>query len=209
MNQPHLADILDNLLNQLDPQVAALNSFTHFHTRGLVYLNLHRSSDLTAKLYLIDPAVVQHQPSGYLVNPHDHAYRFHTLVAAGECTNYTFKTDEWIDWHHHEFHSAMNGPSKIVSRGTCGLVPMSNQIMQPGEGYYCDERTIHTISTHPRKTTVLFLLQYRDIRTPTNLYTRERTPPSLDGLYKRMTPEKVGHFANLARVLIDDAKRGG
>ena len=80
--------------------------------------------------------------------------------------------------------------------------------MKPGEGYFCDEITIHTISVSRFQPTVLFLLQYRDIRTPTNLFTRESTPPSLDGLYERLTPEEVAHHAWTARLWIDAAQKG-
>ena len=65
---------------------AMANSFRNFHTVGLDYVCLHRSTDLTVKGYFYDRTEV----SARLVNPHSHRYDFATEVLRGSVINETW-----------------------------------------------------------------------------------------------------------------------
>jgi hypothetical protein len=64
-------DMARRMIESADPLVHARHSFDNFHRRGLLYLNLLRSPDLTCKLYVLRPCWGELLPGGLLVDPHN------------------------------------------------------------------------------------------------------------------------------------------
>jgi hypothetical protein len=62
-----------------DLDTVASNSFRNFHAKGLDYLCLHRSPELTIKAYFYSGNI-----GPEVVCPHDHRYPFSTHILAGE-----------------------------------------------------------------------------------------------------------------------------
>lgn len=197
--------MMRNLVESQDADDAARESFDDFHAHGLSYINLLRTQKLTAKLYIADPARVQHNADGYLVNPHDHAYRFHTFVVAGWMRNVTFATtDDPADepYSLFRYRSVLRGAASFEYEGRTRLRRKS-ETLRRGDWYYLTENEIHTIQVAPHEPTILFLLQYVDQRRETALYLRGTHPPRLDGLYRRMKPSRCRELMSAALSNLD------
>lgn len=205
-------DLLQHLLYAVDPVVAAEYSFANFHTRGLTYINLLRTPALTAKLYIIEPGAVQHNAQGYLVNPHNHSYCFHTFVVQGWMRNISFVksnnshtgSDHRLDstlnlqpstqkepWERFDYNSPLRGGNGFIHRGSVALQAIRNPVLYVGDSYYLRDDEVHTIVVPENERVVLFLLQYADIRLITNYYQKDKKPPSTEGLYTKMHVDDV------------------
>jgi hypothetical protein len=181
--------IYDNLKASLRPEVAALYSYFHYHARGMHYVNLLRSPQLTAKVYFTTREF-ELNPSGYAVNPHDHAYNFDTYVLRGAARNIIFETQEGADWCHYTYRSPLNGGKGFTPKGVACLRSVNDTYYDPGQHYYLRHDQIHTITIGVG--TAIFLLQYEDQpKEQTNFFHDKAEPPSTEGLYKPMTPFDV------------------
>ncbi len=186
--------MLRNLIESRIPEEAAAHSFDDFHAPGLAYVNLVRTRGLTAKLYIAEAGTVQHNADDYLVNPHDHAYRFRTFAVSGWAQNITFELNPIGEpYHRFRFQSALRGHPSIEHDRPVRLYRRALQTIRPdgNDRYYLDEHEIHTIRIARDETTILFLLQYVDQRAETALYMRESDPPSLTDLYRPMMWDNV------------------
>lgn len=194
--------LLRHLLRSVDPSETAASSFDDYHVPGLSYVNLLRTPRLTAKLYVARPGTVTPNADGYVVNPHNHGYCFDTFVVCGHMTNVSFREhvdgDQWTEF---AFQSALKGQPRFDIAGMPGLMASDGPRLNQGDSYYLDEKTIHTIRIPSDRLTILFLLQYEDMRAKsTRLFTRDGVPPSLVGLYAPMTPNRANELLDVTRA---------
>jgi hypothetical protein len=180
------SELARRLIESADPRVHARSSFDNFHRRGMLYLNLLRSPDLTCKLYVLKPGWGELLPGGILVDPHSHAYAFHSTTLAGEMTNVLFEEDDAAgeDWYRFTYESIINGGRGFDSNGKRGLSVTRREHVPRGATYYLRPDQVHSIAVPTDRATVLFLCQYRDERTVTDFYSTNVDPPSTDGLYQ-------------------------
>ncbi len=189
--------MIQNLIAARNPEDAALLSVDNYHARGLSYVNLVRTLQFTAKLYFFDH--VRHNAEGYVVSPHDHAYAFETYVVAGSMRNIVFDRAAPAGRPYYTYQYApasRGGTGGFAPSGVTRLAPRPYHALYPGDGYYLDTDQIHTIAVE--QPTILFLIQYADTKAETTLYSRSAKPPRLDGLYTRMSPEKVRALLDMA-----------
>lgn len=187
-------------------QRLADHSFLNYHAPGMDYLCLHRSDDLTVKIYFIDPSRLQTcGVRDYLVSPHDHAYSFDTVVLRGHVTNVNFAaspsvpgsrydpivTNEWryraSDRHFEQTHRV-------------NLWETSRDYLNVGEAYHLSSTAVHTIVVPGGLPTALLLFQQRDVKTETRFFGLDA--PDLDGLYQRPSIGQVGRLYSTALELL-------
>lgn len=192
---------VSNLLDQIDPEQVVRNSFRDYHAKGLDYVCLHRSDGLTIKAYFLNVPVGVN-----VVNPHDHAYNFHTFVLKGKLKNliYTHNSgpivNQWkylppTPWVDHKFK--FEKPVKL------GVAQDHEYCV--GTGYYMTREEIHTIQALAPDT-VMLLFQYKTPdekkRGGTYLYTKEDSPPSVYGLYNRFSEQEIETRVKQLRDLV-------
>lgn len=182
--------MVENLIESLDPEDAALYSYDHFHAEGLSYINLLRTERLTVKLYLFDKA--RHNSMGYLVWPHNHGYNFYHRTLFGTVTNYKFKTFEGKDWTLFTYSTPLNGGLGLGRVMPTGLRKSEFYPHGPGSSYYLDNEEIHTISVTDRAAAVL--VQYHDVQPgcPTIMFAPSGELVNCSGKrYARMNAAQV------------------
>lgn len=206
MERPAFESLVENLLLDVDPLESMKHSFIDYHVPGMHYLNLLRTERLTVKMYMTSRATkfsgtdVFDDNGPLLVNPHNHAYNFHSFVLAGAVENVRFDvgTGGGVGMHMFTYDSAKREFSR---HGWVGLKPRidNNRPYVMGESYYHRWDEVHSIRpTVPN--TCLVLLQYKDIYTHgTKFYSRDEKPPSLEGLYKRPSYDQTLQLMSLAR----------
>lgn len=171
------------------------NSYKNFHTKGLDYICLMRSSKLTRKVYFFDGDVSK-LPE--VVNPHDHRYDFNTVVLAGEMSNslYTpssITTDPMYNMF--EWRTPLNGGAGFTFKREMRLRETTRHMYSSvgRQEYYMLADEFHTIRMHSDQA-LLLLDQYEDvvpIDAPTTTFMKEKQAPSLDGLYERFTEDEI------------------
>lgn len=200
-----------------DIETICANSYRNFHTRGFDYLCLSRTPDLTRKVYFFE-GDLHDLPE--LVIPHDHRYPFVTTVLAGAVQNKLFwrlnrepvrelqgtLIDQAQPYDHFEYRTPLNGGDGFTWVGERRLWGHAGGInAKRGDHWRSSETDIHTLDIRCEGT-VIMLEQLADVLPldqPTNAYRRvgDRTPPSLDGLYDRMTPDharkRINQFLDL------------
>lgn len=178
-----------------DIETIAANSYANFHAKGLHYLCLYRSPRLTKKVYFFEGTTPD---SPEVINPHDHRYPFYTRCLLGEVTNHIYQRVPQAIGHSHRFDefnymTPLNGGNGFAWKGEAHLLHVSSLQYQAGWEYFSDHTNIHTITVQPG--TVLGLRQFDDVvdvSEPTSTFCRNgREPPSLSGLYDRMTVDRV------------------
>lgn len=190
-----------NLAASLDYEKSAQNSFRHFHAKGLTYVNLLRTTDLSVKLYITEPGT-KHNDQGYLVNPHTHRYNFFTHVLEGWMENVMFDQiphrggSPVEEWWHFNYCTPLAGEegAGFTRLGLEFMSPVSTQQLHAGGSYYLDCSQIHTIRVAPDTRTVLLLAQFRDVQQNTAFYSKDPVEPSMVGLYERMSADEVRHI---------------
>lgn len=172
------------------------NSFFDYHVKGFDYVCLRRSPQETVKLYFFDGDVSK---MAEVVNPHDHRYDFDTICIAGEVENRTYaeapglgETPPGAVFQQFAYRTPLNGGNGFEWKRETRLI-QTGTIRRAASGAYrmrFDE--IHTIQLLQPET-VLGLVQYEDRVTdaPTMTFTRDREPPSLDGLYRKPSADEV------------------
>lgn len=188
---------------QIEDVVA--NSFRNFHAKGLDYLCLMRSPDLTIKVYFFDEAP---EHTSEVVAPHDHRYDFQTEVLAGELRNFRYKYTRGSAYNLFDYSTPLLGGSGFVHKGTCNLKCVSNERYAVGQVHSHRAEELHTIKV--RHDTVIQLQQYNDVvpvGQPTQLFMpADRDTPTLDGLYDRMDADyaikRLNEWADLTGTII-------
>lgn len=166
------------------------NSFRDFHAKGVDYICIRRSPTETVKLYFFDGDVSK-LPE--VVNPHDHRYDFKTLCVAGRVQNIWFRDDRsGQTFQRFAYDTPLNGGGGFSWVGESKLTAARKYSICAGRTYSMSFNEIHTIR-FMENNTVICLVQHEDRVSdrPTLTFTRDREPPSLDGLYNRFTPDQV------------------
>jgi hypothetical protein len=200
-----------------DIETICANSYRNFHTRGFDYLCLSRTPELTRKVYFFE-GDLHDLPE--LVMPHDHRYPFVTTVLAGAVRNKLFwglnveparelakmYEEQTQLFDHFEYRTPLNGGDGFSWVGERRLWSDERPFHQTrGDHWRSSASAIHTLDIRCEGT-VIMLEQLADVvplDQPTNAYRRvgDRTPPSLDGLYDRMTPDharkRINQFLDL------------
>lgn len=168
------------------------NSYRNFHARGLDYLCLKRSPELTLKVYFFDGPESQLAQLPEIVMPHDHRYDFTTRVLDGSVANlvYDESDDRGKVYQKFAWDTPLNGGKGFSHIGETRLQQQSRTAYKKGESWYSSAKHIHTLRVLKRGS-IIMLSQYDDvvpIGHPTWAYTRgEPKPPSLSGLYEEMS----------------------
>lgn len=192
-----------------DIETIAANSFRNFHAKGLDYLCLQRSAMLTVKAYFYESADGR---CPEIVSPHDHRYPFSTAVLSGRIGHFRYEEVGRFPggsgvYQKFNWRTPLNGGSGFEWQQTARLKRRSIESYSKGESYWCDAAEVHTISILEPGTTLL-LFQHADIvplgePTVTFVHGLEREPPSLSGLYDRMS---VDHARKLISRLTNDGR---
>lgn len=189
-----------NLLDQAEPRHMFQNSYRDYHAKGLDYLCLHRSEGLTIKAYFLNV------PQGMnIVNPHDHAYNFHTFILKGKLANLLYKEGEGEIWNKFHYRPSLSRNRRFVIDSSTKLKLVRDDQYCIGTGYYMVRDEIHTIQSLAPDT-VMLLYQYQ---TPsakkdegTFLYTKEGNPPSTDSLYRTFSDVEMAERVKDLRKIV-------
>lgn len=175
------------------------NSFRDYHVKGFDYICVRRSPAQTVKLYFFDGDVSK-MPE--VVNPHDHRYDFETLCVTGCVENQWFRRvtapESVTGWQtktfqRFEYRTPLLGGAGFEHVGEEMLALVKQRQFDPWHLYWMNAEEIHTIRLVENET-VIALMQYEDCvkdGVPTFTFTRDREPPSLDGLYGKFTADQV------------------
>lgn len=194
-----MKNLVLELLSQLDPAEAARTSFLDYHASGFDYLCLHRTDELTIKLYMSDPLrLVPCGEADYLVQPHDHNYNFKTHVIAGRVRHYVFEPQiysesETTGTHHRLSYYWRERRFDLAAPWARYSMQAMVQTHDPGASYFLTHDVVHTISIDPDHPTCLLLFQFTDRLSKrfTSLYTRSPDAPRTEGLYRVPTLHEV------------------
>ncbi len=187
-------------------EAIAANSYRNFHAKGLDYLCLLRTPELTRKVYFFDGDVSK-LPE--IVTPHDHRYDFKTTVLAGMVANrfYAKNVRGGEPVERFDYMTPLNGGDGFTWRETVTLRCTADRTFERGQSYSCRADQIHTLKIHS-DSCVIVLDQYADsvaMDQPTSAYRADATAPNLDGLYERMTEDhlqdRLRQAVNLMRQL--------
>lgn len=175
----------------MDIQEVLRNSYRNFHARGLDYLCLHRSPDLTVKVYFFDGQESQLAHLPEIVMPHDHRYSFDTTVLRGRVTNMLYEEGKEGDtYQRFAWDTPLLGGAGFKHQRETRIGTREMNTYGRGSRWASRHDDIHTLRIHEQGT-ILILRQFEDcvpIGTPTVCYTRGEDPkaPSLSGLYEEM-----------------------
>lgn len=204
----HYRVLLGELARHADPAGCAANSFLDFHRKGMEYLNLLRSPELTVKVYFFDPVGSGMRTGELLVNPHSHMYDFDTLVLRGLVRNVEFEpawegSRDSERWHGFRYRSPLGGEKRLEYAGPAWLRRNKGQErLEPGKGYRQPHWGVHSLLVDQQEA-VLALFQYRTVDKPHSLlFMPTRCDPDLGGLYRPMPAERANTLLERLRGLI-------
>lgn len=169
------------------------SSFKNFHTKGFEYICLFRSPEYTIKMYIFEGDVAK-LPE--VVNPHDHRYKFNTLVLHGEMVDYRFAFTPLGGevYQAFDYMTPLNGGNGFTFRGEERLTKAEAVILRKEDMLLTGAHHLHTIQMIGTQN-VLILEQFGDeipIDKPTSTWVRVGEPkPDLSGLYEKFT---LGEF---------------
>ena len=191
-----------------DTETICANSYRDFHCKGFDYLCITRTPELTRKVYFFE-GDLHDLPE--LVMPHDHRYPFVTTVLAGAVRNKRFarlstavrkpsRDPALIPYDRFEYRTPLNGGDGFTwaAEEHLGELAHISEGVIRGQSYRSSPKAIHTLDIRCEGTVIL-LEQLGDVvpeGVPTNAWRRagdHRTPPSLSGLYSKMTPDHAQH----------------
>ena len=202
--------IADILSDPASTERARENSFRDFHCVGMDYVNLHRSDNLTLKLYVTYPDRLQPaMGAAGIVQPHTHGYNFHTHVLRGGMANIIFSEGHpsrppGEPWREIRYVTPLNGKrSAEIHNDRAWLKTVEINPVPRHSGYYLNHEQIHTI-TVADDLNILLLHQYRDQPKPhTRLFIHGDVPDTTQ-LYKRFDRDE---FAKTLLFLFDEVER--
>ncbi|MFM0095604.1 hypothetical protein PQQ87_08325 [Paraburkholderia nemoris] len=162
------------MLAEMDMEKMTQHSMLNHIIDGMHYLCLHRSSDVTLKLYLIE-----HQTndfSGYLLHPHNHRYAFDTVVLAGGLEEIKFHECKGDEWDRHKYITEQRRFDLV---GNVDLIGEA-KLYREGDHYFNDVTDIHTLRVVEGAGPVLLgLMQFKDVAPQSNLYLPYGKPEAL------------------------------
>ena len=188
-------------------ETIAGNSFRNFHAKGLDYLCLKRTANLTLKAYFYSRP---DDAGSEVVCPHDHRYPFVTKVLTGKSGHLRYlEPPPWIAagliYQCFNWRTPLNGGEGFEWSREARLQCVEHETHRAGDSYFCQPDDIHTI-TIQEPDTVLLLYQLAD-RLPIDCATStfvpgsSSEPPSLAGLYDKMTVDRARELlAHIARL---------
>jgi len=185
-----IQQLLSRLASNAEVENLVKWSIKDYHIKGFDYICLHRSTDLTVKLYFFDGDISN---MSEVVNPHDHRYDFDTHVLAGQFTDFTFKeSPEGRVFQQFEYRTPLLGGNGFTWHSEAQLEMIHENTAARGQAMSHDANDFHTIRID-KTDTVLCLLQYADKPgiDATWTFTQDREPPNLDGLYTEFTTDQV------------------
>lgn len=180
-----------------DIETVCQNSYRNFHTRDFDYLCLTRTEELTRKVYFFD-GDLHDLPE--LVIPHNHRYPFTTTVLSGSVINRHYfgkqngcQPDGTAAFDTFKYMTPLNGGDGFTWEGICCLNWLNSPKYTRGAHWSAEAADIHTLDIRCEGTVIL-LEQKADVvplDKPTYAYRHGggKVPPSLDGLYDKMTPD--------------------
>lgn len=183
-------------LANLDIDEVIANSYKNFHSKGLDYICISRTPELTVKLYFFDGDASK-LPE--VVNPHDHRYDFDTLCIAGEVENIWYRQDKYLGrgpFQVFDYRTPLNGGDGFTWVAETRLAERERVSFKPGGRYSMRAEELHTIRMRASET-VIMLQQWVDVvpvDVPTQTFCRgfDREPPSVSGLYDEFTADEIG-----------------
>lgn len=176
-------------------QEVVANSFLDFHVKGMSYLCMRRTSELTAKFYFFDGDVSK-LPE--VVAPHDHRYNFRTHCITGAVENRLYMPLEPGDagaqcYQKFAWRTPLNGGNGFSWLDEEWLAVTDAKTFTAKESYLMSHDAIHTIQLRAPGT-ILALEQFADLvplNRPTTTWMVDREPPSLSGMYRKPTADDV------------------
>lgn len=177
------------------------NSYKNFHSKGLSYICLakfkQREDDRRYayfKLYIFDGDVTK---LSEVVNPHDHRYDFHSKIVKGEVANRTYR-ENWYRkpifmYNKFEYMTPLNGGNGFTWKEEEFLCDESVKSYNEGEEWTTRFDEIHTLQIRSDRA-IVEITQAPDSLAdfePTYCYTKDKEPPSLDGLYDKFTEDEL------------------
>lgn len=167
------------------------NSYKNFHTKGLDYLCLKRTPELTVKYYFFE-GDVEKLPE--VVNPHDHRYSFFTTCISGAVENFWYKESSFGETYNtFNYMTPLNGGTGFDFDSEKKLYVNKKNVYTPGLGYKMFWNEVHTINVRANQT-IIKLEQYEDkvpLVVPTKTFCIYDEPPSLTGLYDQFTEDEI------------------
>jgi hypothetical protein len=181
------------------------NSYRDFHAKGLDYICLSRTDELTVKFYFLDGDVSKIPE---VVNPHDHRYEFDTTVIAGGMIDHRYKADEFGDiYQAFDYRTPLNNGDGFSFRQEERLSRYSSDFLERGASLHSNAVARHTIQMTSDQT-ILMLRQYCDVlplECPTSCWVRKGNPkPDTTGLYSKFTADQVLDRLNIISRITGD-----
>ena len=191
------------------------HSFRDFHAKGLDYLCLSRTKELTVKAYFFADGMDSQEVSE-VINPHNHRYDFLTQCFSGEIRNKWYRPPPCWDgeskgdecgpmYDVYEWRTPLLGGNGFTHVDAVPLQLYRQADYKPGGKYNMYYDQYHTIQVLKPETCIV-LLQFEDWvppEQPTLTFTRGGEPPSLDGLYNRFTADQAVKRLELLRGMAD------
>lgn len=189
-----MSRLYSKLLDRIDVRKMAQHSVLNHHANGMHYLCLHRSDDLTVKIYFMEETA--NPNSDFLVHPHSHRYAFETTVLVGVVEHVLFDPAWGKAWQEFEYRMEHKTLNKVRD---LGLTAARRAIYDEGDTYFVKPDEVHTLRMlNLPEPVVLGLTQYQDERAFSELYlpagcdepvfpdSRQPTPDELDALCQKV-----------------------
>lgn len=183
-------NIVKGLLRDLDVEESLRNSYINYHVKGLDYLCLHRSKELTIKLYHWKGS-----PGVPLVAPHNHAYYFDEIILVGDIVNITFTPNAFLESKEYDEHYWVAKSSVFVR--PIDLEIKTDSLLRQGSKLSQDMYTVHTLVPMSEEFSIL-CYQYKTRRLKTMVYPKSGDVINTEGLYLKPSSEefdKMWHHA--------------
>lgn len=191
------------------------HSYRDFHAKGLDYLCLSRTPELTLKAYFFAEGM-DSQKVGEVINPHDHRYDFLTQCFSGTIRNKWFRFPPCWDgesigdecgpmYDVYEWRTPLLGGNGFTHIDSVPLQQYREQDFTPGQQYYMPAPAFHTIQVMAPETCIV-LAQYEDevpADQPTHTFTQAKQPPDIHELYGRFTADQAVKRLALLREMAE------
>jgi len=204
---------IKSLVNALDVDKSLANSYKDYHVKGMDYLNLHRTSELTVKYISCDGALEQlNKKYNLALNPHTKQYNQSIILLDGILDIVTFNYVERalpID-QPKAFSAATNGHNRFnyvsllrneistFDYQDTGYLTIKEEVRLSEHGDNIHIKFDEIQSFRVIGDTKFLVLQYRTLKKPfTEFYQQNAVAPQLDDLYKKFTVNEITGKINL------------